>query len=265
MLKQAREREAPMHVLLIEDHSQLAGLVSRELHEKHGYETDWECDPIRAREKYRKIKYDIAIIDLLYGHLSQDFEDLRRNHMVTATSRQLLITGLMAAQELTAPPRHTKIVIWTSGEANRRLHILYAYEELGIRVFCSKSSGGGTSDTLVTALGAAAQGRTFIDPVLNSYLPAANSPTVRETILRESSKRAIWRAVALGARTRGEISDITGYSNRTIGNLVPAMLDDLIVFDPGISRNSPPMAQLISYASRNWEFFLDEMIRTQLP
>jgi DNA-binding NarL/FixJ family response regulator len=254
-----------MHVLLIEDHSQLAGLVSRELREKHGYETTWERDPIRAREKYRKENYDIAIIDLLYGHLSQDFEELRRDHMVTVTSRQLLVSGLMAAQELTAPPRHTKIVIWTSGEADRRLHMLYAYEELGIRVFCSKSSGGGTSDTLVNALQAAAEGRTYVDRVLNSYLPAANSPTIRETILRESRKRAVWRALALGARTRGEISDITGYSNRTIGNLIPAMFDDLIEFDPGISRNSAPMAQLISYASRNWEFFLDEVIRTRLP
>lgn len=254
-----------MHVLLIEDHSQLAGLVCRELHEKYDFETTWERDPIRAREKYRKVNYDVAIIDLLYGHLSQSFEDLRRDHMVTATSRQLLISGLMAAQELTAPPRHTKIVIWTSGEANRRLHMLYAYEELGIRVFCSKSSGGGTSSILVDALRTAAEGRTFVDPVLNSYLPAANSPSLRETILRESRKRAIWRALALGARTRGEISDITGHSNRTIGNLIPAMLDDLIEFDPGISRNSAPMAQLISYASRNWEFFLDEVIRAQLP
>jgi len=254
-----------MHVLLIEDHSQLAGLVSRELHEKHGYKTTWERDPIQAREKYPKENYDIAIIDLLYGHLSQDFEDLRRDHMVTATSRQLLISGLMAVQELTAPPRNTKIVIWTSGEPNRRLHMLYAYEELGIRVFCSKSSGGGTPDTLVNALEAAEEGRTFVDPVLNSYLPAANSPTIRKTILRESRKRAIWRALALGARTRSEISDITGNSNRTIGNLIPEMLDDLIEFDPGISQNSAPMAQLISYASRNWEFFLDDVIRTQLP
>jgi len=254
-----------MHVLLIEDHSQLGGLVSRELREKHGYSTTWERDPIQAREKYLEENYDIAIIDLLYGHLSQHFEDLRRDNMVTLTSRQLIISGLMAVQELTAPPRDTKIVIWTSGEPNRRLHMLYAYEELGIRVFCSKSSGEGTPDTLVDALEAAAKGQTFVDRILNSYLPAANSPTVRDTILREPRKRAIWRALALGARSRNEVSDLTGYSNRTVGNLIPAMLDDLIEFDPGITQNSPPMVQLISYASRNWEFFLDEVIRTHLP
>jgi DNA-binding NarL/FixJ family response regulator len=254
-----------MHVLLIEDHSQLAGLVSRELQEEHGYEVKWERDPIQAREIYQKANYDIAIIDLLYGHLTRDFEDLRINHIITATSRQLLISGLMAAYELTAPPRNTKIVIWTSGDANRRLHMLYAYEELGIRVFCSKSSGGGRPDTLLEAIQAAAKGQSFVDPMLNSYLPAANAPKLRETILRESRKRAIWRALALGARTRNEISDITGYSNRTIGNLVPVMLDELAEFDPGIVRNSAPMAQLISYASHNWEFFLDDVIRTQLP
>lgn len=254
-----------MHVLLIDDHSQLAGLVGRELRDNHGYETTWERDPIRARERYCRQDYDIAIIDLLYSHLSQDFEDLRKHHLVTATSRHLLISGLLPIQELTAPSRHTKIVIWTSGDPNRRLHMLYAYEELGMRVFCSKSSGGGTSDPLVGALRAAAEGQVFIDPVLNSYLPAENSPTLRGTILRESSKRAIWRALALGARTRSEINEITGQAKRTIGNLIPTMLDDLIEFDRGISRNSPPMAELIGYATRNWEFFLDEVVRAQFP
>jgi DNA-binding NarL/FixJ family response regulator len=254
-----------MRVLLIEDHDQLAGLVSRELHEKHGYEMTWARDPVSARETYRDVRYDLAIIDLMYEHLNLEFENLRRQGKVRASGSRFLITGLLAAQELTTPPQETKIVIWTSGEANRRLHLLYAYEELRMRVFCSKSSGSGTSDTLVSALQAATEGRTFVDPVLNSYLPGANSPTVSATILREATKRAVWRALALGARTRSEISEITGYSKRTIGNLMSAMLDDLIKLDPGISPSSAPMAQLISYASRNWEFFLDEVIRAQWP
>ncbi len=254
-----------MHVLLIEDHSQLAGLVSRELQEKHDYKITWARDPVSAGDSYREMNFDLAIIDLIYAHLNEEFEGLRRRGEVTVTSSRLLVTGLLAVQELTAPPRDTKIVIWTSGEANRRLHMLYSYEELKIRVFCSKSSGNGTTDTLVSALRAAAEERTFVDPVLNSYLPVANSPTVSATILRESTKRAVWRSLAMGARTRNEISEITGYSKRTIGNLVPEMLNDLIEFDPGVSRSSAPMAQLISYASCNWEFFLDEVIRARWP
>lgn len=223
----------------------------------------WARDPVGARETYQGMDYDLAIIDLLYEHLNQEFEDLRRKGMVTATGSRFLVSGLLAVKELTTPPRDTKIVIWTSGEANRRLHLLYAYEELGMRVFCSKSSGSGTADTLVTALQAAAEGRTFVDPVLNSYLPTAGSPAISATILRGPLKRAVWLALALGARTRSEISDITGYSKRTIGNLMSAMLDDLIKLDPGVSSSPAPMAQLLTYAGRNREFFLDEVICTR--
>jgi DNA-binding NarL/FixJ family response regulator len=209
--------------------------------------------------------YDLAIIDLIYAHLNEEFEILRKKGAVSIGNPQLLVTGLLAIKELSTPPRDTKIVIWTSGDANRRLHMLYAYEELGMRVFCSKSSGNGTTDTLVSALKAAAAGQVFIDPVLNPYLPATNSPKLSETILRASVNRTIWRALALGARTRSEVSEITRYGKKTIGNRIPEMLDELVQFDAGVPRGSAPMAQLISYASSNWEFFLDETIRARWP
>jgi hypothetical protein len=115
------------------------------------------------------------------------------------------------------------------------------------------------------ALKAAADGRTYIDPVLNSYLPADGAPAISATILHDQSKRSIWRALALGARTRGQISAITGYSSRTVGNLIPAMFDDLAALDTGLGRGDAPMAEVVSYASRNWEFFLDDTLRTMYP
>jgi DNA-binding NarL/FixJ family response regulator len=254
-----------MRVLLIEDHSLLAELVSRELRNEHGYEMTAETNPVSAREIYQQTRFDLAIIDLMYDKFNTQFQAMLRQRKATATSPQLLISGLLAVQELTTPPNDTKVVIWTSAEANRRLHILYAYEELGMRVFCSKSPGNGKVDTLVSALQAAAEARTYIDPVLNSYLPVPNAPTISSTILRESTKRAVWRAIAIGARTRSEISEITGYSKRTIGNLIPEMLSDLAELDPGVSLSTAPMAQLIGYASRNWEFFLDGVIRARWP
>ena len=253
-----------MRVLLIEDHGQLAGPVSREL-ENHGYGVTWKPDPLSAKESYLNTDYDLAVIDLIYAHLNEEFELLRRRGAVSTGSPRLLVTGLLAIKELTAPPRDTKIVVWTAGDANRCLHMIYAYEELGMRVFCSKSSGNGTTDTLVSALRAAAEEKVFIDPVLNPYLPAANSPTICETILREPIHRTIWRAMALGARTRSEISEITRYRKKTIGNRIPEMLDELVQLDPGVRRGSAPMTQLSSYASRNWEFFLDEVIRARWP
>lgn len=254
-----------MRVLLIEDHTQLAGLVSQELREKYGYEMTSVRDPLSAQEACQDAEYDLAIVDLLYGHLNEEFYARCERREVGATGSRLLITGLLAARDLSAAPHRTKIVVWTSGEANRRLHLLYAYEELGLRVYCSKSSGGGTADTLLCAIRAAAEGREFADPVLNSYLPGRGDAKIGATIMKEPARRAVWRALALGAFTRGEISKITGYSKRTIGNHMPEMLSDLIAFDPGIRPAGAPMAQVASYASRNWEFFLDDVVRDRWP
>ena len=255
-----------MRVLLIEDHAPLARLVGRELQQEYGYEVTLARDPIEARASYRDDSFDLAIVDLFYEHLHRSFDAQRTAGTASVTGTgQLLVTGLAAVHDLTVPRRDTGVVIWTAGESNRRLHLLFAFEDLAVRVFCSKSSGTGRIDTLMAALRAAAEGRTSIDPVLNSYLPADGAPKISENILKEQSKRAIWRALALGARTRGQISEITGYSTRTVGNLIPSMSDDLMMLDAGLRRGEAPMSEVISYASRNWEFFLDDTLRAMFP
>jgi DNA-binding NarL/FixJ family response regulator len=254
-----------MRVLLIEDHNQLAGLVARELEQEFGCSVTHARDPIEAVAAYRDDEFDLAIIDLLYEHLSRDFEIRRAAGKASLTSSRLLVTGLAAVHHLTAARRRPGVVIWTSGEANRRLHLLFAYEDLRVRVFCSKSSGTGRIDTLMEALKAATDGRGYVDPVLNSYLPAEGQPTISGTILREPARRAVWRALAIGARTRGQVSEITGYSSRHVGNLIPAMFDDLAAFDTGLQQSEAPMADVVSYAARNWEFFLDDTLRAMYP
>ena len=46
---------------------------------------------------------------------------------------------------------------------------------------------------------------------LNSYLPADGAPTISSTILHDPARRSVWRALAIGARTRSQVSEITGY------------------------------------------------------
>lgn len=254
-----------MRILLIEDHAQLAGPVSRELQEEFGCTVKHARDPIEAAEAYREGEFDLAVVDLLYQHLNNDFEARRAAGKVTLTSSRLLVTGLSAVHQLTASGQGTGIVIWTSGEANRRLHLLFAYEDLAVRAFCSKSSGTGRIDTLMEALKAAADRRGYVDPILNSYLPVPGAPKISETILRDQSKRAVWRAIALGAHTRERISDLTGYRPRTVGNLIPQMFSDLSLLDAGLEESEAPMADVVSYASKNWEFFLDDTLRTRYP
>jgi DNA-binding NarL/FixJ family response regulator len=253
-----------MRVLLIEDHAPLAGLVGRELQRECGWEVTYARDP-REVSAHDRASFDLAIIDLLYEHLTRDFDSRRLAGAVTLTGKELLLSGLAAVRDLAADPAGTRFVIWTSGEASRRLHLLFAYEEFAARVFCSKSAGTGTLDTLIEALRAAADKRGYVDPVLNSYLPADGARTISSTILHDPARRSVWRALALGARTRGQVSDITGYSSRHVGNLIPEMFNDLSAFDAGLRTSSSPMNEVISYASRNWEFFLDDTVRQVYP
>ena len=161
-----------MRVLLIEDHVPLAGLVSRELHQEYGCEVTYARDPLEARAAYQQASFDLAIVDLLYEHLNRDFDSRRAAGTASLTSKELLLSGLAAVCDLAAGPAGAGVVIWTSGEASRRLHLLFAYEELAARVFCSKSAGTGKLDILIEALRAAAEKRTYIDPV-PEFLPAS--------------------------------------------------------------------------------------------
>jgi hypothetical protein len=178
---------------------------------------------------------------------------------------QLLITGLTAVRTLQDEGSDVGAVIWTSGEANRRLHLLYAYEDLGMRVFCSKSPGTGRVDTLEEAARAARRKRQFVDVVLEPYLPVEHSRHISEILLRDESRRAIWRAVAAGAHTRSEIGRLAGYSARTVGNRIPDMYEDLLEFDAGLAGSKTPLIEVVRYAANNWQFFLDEAVRAMFP
>jgi len=250
-----------MRVLLIEDHTQLSLPIARELENEHGHSVTRAQDPIQAQEILRSERFDVAIVDLLFDHLTQRFDALRAARRVVPTGGELLITGLSAVQYFREVAPSGGVVLWTSGEANRRLHLLFAYEEFGIRAYCSKASGTGKADVLHQAVIAAAEGRGKVDPVLNAYLPAPNKPRISRTLLKEPAKRAMWRALALRAHTRAEIAKITGYSQHSIKNKIPSMHDDLIEFDPGLEPGASPLGDVANYASRNWEFFLDEAVR----
>ncbi|WP_157368104.1 response regulator [Alloactinosynnema sp. L-07] len=255
-----------MRVLLVEDHTQLARPIARELEHEHGHVVVSVRDPLEAEEELASSEFDVAVIDLLYEHLTYEFDTSRRAGNITLTGHaKLLVTGLYAARAFRRQRPDGGIVLWTSGEANRRLHLLFAYEDIDVRAFCSKSSGTGRADLLNETITAANNVVTKIDPVLNSYLPVAGSTHVSRLLLRDERHRAIWRAVALGYHTRDDIASVTGYASRTVGNTLPDMLHNLTIMDAGMRTSRRPINQLVSYASRNWEFFLDESVRISYP
>lgn len=255
-----------MRVLLVEDHSAYAGLVQRELQARYSHEVTMATDPILANRRLEEQDYEVVVVDVLYEPLIRDFNTQRLARKVMPTSGRLLLSGLSVLRASTGANRTTKTVVWTSGETNRYLHILFAHEELGVRAFCSKTAGSGTIDSLHKSIVAAATGNGYVDQLLNPYLPADDSVPLRRTILREDSRRAIWRAMALGYHSRKEVSRVTGYSERHVGNMIPLMVsEDLQLLDPGLRPGKSPLNELIQYAARNWEFLLDDTVREMYP
>lgn len=110
------------------------------------------------------------------------------------------------------------------------------------------------ADVLHAAITAAAADRQYADVVVDAYLKPDHARAISDTIFKEPNHRAVWRAVALGASTRNEIADITGYSNKTIGNLIPELLDRLVELDFGLVRPGRPLHEIVRYASRNGSF-----------
>lgn len=254
-----------LDILLIEDSDQLAGSTSRELRQEYGHAVTWIPDPTSMEQKLSEQKVDVAIIDLLYEHLNLEFDARRLARKVEVRGERLLVTGLTAIRALRAHHPSVGIVVWTSGEANRRLHLLYSYQDLAMRNYCSKSPGTGHVDTLECTARMAYERRPFIDPVLNPYLPTDSTRWASRILLRDSCKRAIWRAIAIGAATRPEIARIAGYAPRTIGNRIPEMYQDLLEFDAGLLSSNTPLLEVVRYADRNREFFLDDAVRVMYP
>ncbi|MFI7702606.1 hypothetical protein [Nonomuraea sp. NPDC049480] len=255
-----------LNVLLVEDSDQLAGSTSRELVREYGHTVTWLRDPVLLEVELAKQRFDVAIVDLLYEHLSREFMARRLARKVRVRGEQLLISGLTAIRVLREQHPPVATVVWTSGEHNRRLHLLYSYQDLEMRTYCSKSPGTGRNDSLEFAARMSYEQRHYVDPVLNPYLPAERGRRASEILLQDDCKRAIWRAIAIGAHTRTDIGRLAGYSERTVGNRIPEMYRDLLEFDVGLSTNSrAPLLELVRYVEGNWEFFLDDAVRAMYP
>lgn len=253
----------PLRVLLVEDED-IGGVVARILGQVHGHHVTWVKDPAMARDCYARLPFDVVIVDLLFQMQLDEFRGRLDENQVRLTDSRLLTSGLSVVRDLRRLRRDTPVIVWSSSEENRRLLLLFAYEELAVRAFCSKRTGDPAYRPLGHALRAAVEGRSFTDPVLTGYLPAPGKPSLADTILCDRARLAIWRALALGAQSRGEIQSMINYAKGTIANLVPKMLDDLARLDPGM-RGRAAMLTVARFADSNRAFFLDDTIRDIHP
>jgi DNA-binding NarL/FixJ family response regulator len=252
-------------VLLVEDEDQVAGLTQRELAREYGHEVTLAGDPETAARRLGEQTFDVVVVDILFHQLLQDFERRRLARQVTPGSERLLSSGLAVIQLVRKTQPSSKVAIWTTGDMGRRLHLVFAREELDTRVFCSKRSGAGRLDTLNRAIVAAESGRPYIDNILGVYMPARGAATLRQTLLAKPVHRAIWRALSLGEHTNESIAALIGFAPKTVRSASGNMMGELLAFDPGRLPNRKPQPELIQYASANQAFFLDDTVRELYP
>lgn len=156
-----------MRILISEDQQQYVGYFQRDLHERYGHDVVVVSDPQEAVHHLDLHEVDVAVIDLMYEEKLQPRTDAYRERR-TSLAAALVTSGLTVIRA--AADRQVSVVVWTSGEANRHLHLIFAYEQFAVRAICSKTTGNG-ADHLHTAVLAAAEGRTSIDPLLQPFVP----------------------------------------------------------------------------------------------
>lgn len=250
-----------VRVLIVEDLGVAADMAAHALRQAGPYTVEIAHAPREAIEMLDTGKFDVVVADMLFRSDSDEFETRRRQGSVTLDDERLHLSGLAVLDAVTRPGVLTRPVLWSSGEANRRLHMIFAHEILGCRVLCSKEA----ITDLPHAVAAATAGQDYVHPVLEMYLTPSFAKSLRDTILSSPSRLLIWRAMALGQHQHKVIAKTAGVQPNTVKKRMDEMRKVLLEFDPGCVADGSPSAELIRYASQNWEFFLDETVRARFP
>lgn len=129
-----------VHILLVEDEGMSAAMAVTELSEAMPCETTAVTDPVEAIVRLKRERFDVAVVDMLYQTHSEEFEKRRRQGLVRLTDARLHLSGLAVLQAASAAG--TTAVLWTNGEPNRRLHMMFAHEQFGCRTMCPKDAVG---------------------------------------------------------------------------------------------------------------------------
>lgn len=253
-----------MRVLITEDQKQYVGYYTRDLQDNYGHTVTLVSHAEQAVAHLQNGRTDVAVVDIMLDETLWPHATSHRRSLAAALITSGL-TVMAAAAEL-----GVAIVVWTSGEANRHLHMIFAYEEFNIRAMCSKTTGEGAGE-LNAMIDAAHCGRTLIDPVLQPYLPPPRSPRLTQTILSDPpAQRAVWRAIALGAQSRSTVQQVTGYSRGYVGNLILDMYERLAALNLAVAPSSAladraKFNELVRFASTNRAFFLDRAVNDLHP
>lgn len=250
-----------MRTLIVDDSNQIIEGVRQELRHDSHFEVLYALDPLAARRHLRESQVDVVVADVLYEHLMRAFTNRMRDKQISLrTDRTFLLSGLATLHDAAALSPPPGMVLWAAGMERRELHMLFAYQELNVRVYCSKGPTPRGLADLKDAVLAAAEGRPYSDPMLDPFLPRENAPMIRDALFGKELWRAIWRALALGVHRHDHIAKLIDYRPKSVRNVMSEMAHRLSELDPGIDPDGDPSTVLSTYAVSNWQFFLDDTV-----
>lgn len=258
-----------MRVLLVDDLAGTAQVVAQALQQDFGHAVDCvsRVEEVPAHLR-RHAPYDVALVDVLFApRRGCDGDEAAHGpeRSVEAVRRALgrpERSGLSVVAALRTLTPATPVVLWTSGEVNRRMHLRYAVEEYQAVSLVHKSRElGGVQDALRRVV----DGHVVTDPDLAVYLGPPGAPTVRSTFLRERDV-AFWRMLAAGARGYAELAPLMHLTQQHLRNVVSNYYRPVLArFDPGYGRYRSPLDAAQDFATTHRLFFLDEVVAAQAP
>lgn len=250
-----------MTYLIVEDMLPMAEWAFNELRRDSTHDVHVTTDPREGIRLLSKHAYDAMIVDMLFQAHTKEFKQRLRSGQVTLSDPELHLSGLALVHAARKQPRGPKPVLWTTGDDNRHLHLRFAYEELGVRAFCSKINKG----HLARAIDHACAGKEFIDPPLAMYISDTDGPQIRDALLDDMTKLKIWRLHALGEHQQRKIANEVGLSESATRSAIGSMRRKLMKLDQGLDDRNKPAGEIIRYSGQNWEFFLDDTVNRMYP
>ncbi|WP_326957586.1 hypothetical protein [Amycolatopsis sp. NBC_01286] len=250
-----------MAYLVVEDMVSNAVGAYTELRRDSMHEVHVATDLREGISLLSKYRYHAMLVDILFQEHSREFQQRLRSRKVTLGDPELHLSGLALVHAARRLPQGPKCVLWTTGDDNRHLHLRFAYEELGVRAFCSKSN----TRQLVRAMEHATAGEEFIDPPLAMYVSGSSGLQVRDLLLDDPTKLKIWRLHALGIHRQQKIAKEVGLTYGATRTAIGAMRRKLGRFDSGLDAENSPGGEIIRYSAQNWEFLLDDTVKRMYP
>lgn len=201
----------------------------------------------------------VAVVDVLFRPATETFERQRRDDQINARNGPYLNSGLAVLQA--ANNANIPAMIWTDGGDERLLHMRYAYEELGTKVFCLKEDRELAKAVRATLAGEERIPRSLTEEGLH---PRANP--VASSLFRSPHWAKVWRILALGkAMTHQDLSrEAKGwfpYAKKLPGDMATEAANLHAFTLPG----PKPLDFCHRFASKNALFLLDATVHERHP